>query len=266
MPEPPQERIADSGGRSLEGVRVVVTRAAEGLAALAEPLAALGAEVVEAPSTRLEPLEAGPVLHALAGLSAYDWLIFTSQNAVQFFQRLLGEAGRDVRALGSVKVAAVGPATAAALERLGVTVAVTPRRYVAEGLLEVLRGRDDVRGSRVLYLAAGGAREVLPEGLRALGASVDVAPLYRSVADVAGAANLRRRLLQGGIDVVTFTAGSGARAFVDAVGADAAARAAIVTIGPATTAAVHALGLDVRAEADPHTLDGLIEAVVAATR
>jgi uroporphyrinogen-III synthase len=166
-----------------------------------------------------------------------------------------------------VKVAAVGPATTGALRDLGIPVAVTPRRFVAEGLLEALAERDDVRGSRMLYLVARGAREVLPAGLRALGATVDVIPLYRSVADVAdGAESLRDRLLRDEVDLVTFTAGSSARAFVEAVGADAAAHAGIVTIGPATSAAVRDLGLEVRAEAEPSTIQGLVEATVAARR
>lgn len=266
MSESTRNRGSASEGRPLAGVRVVVTRAADQAAALAGPLAALGADVVEAPATRVERLDTAPVLAALAGLSAYDWLVFTSQNAVHFFWQLLGETGGDAPALDGVRVAAVGPATAAALAERGVTVTATPERFVAEGLLDALRARDDVRGRRVLYLAASGARQVLPEGLRVLGARVDVVPLYRSVPDMVGAQALRTRLLAGEIGCVTFAAGSAVRAFVHAVGADAAERAAIVSIGPATSAIVRALGLEVRAEADPSTLDGLVAAVVAAAR
>lgn len=257
----------ESDNRPLAGTRVVVTRAADKAAGLSEPLAALGAEVIEIPSTRVELLDSAPVLAALNALPNYDWLIITSPNAVAFFWQLLADAGRDAGALATVKVAAVGPATTSALRDLGIPVAVTPRRFVAEGLLDALRERDDVRGSRMLYLVARGAREVLPVGLRALGATVDVIPLYRSVADVSDdAGSLRERLLQGEVDLVTFTAGSSARAFVAAVGADAAARVGIVTIGPATSAAVRGLGLEVRAEADPSTIQGLVAATVAARR
>lgn len=250
--------------RPLAGARVVVTRAAGKAAGLTEPLVALGADVIEMPATRVELLDAAPVMAALKALATYDWLIFTSQNAVAFFWQLLGDAGEDASALDTVRVAAVGPATAGALQELGIPVAVTPRRFVAEGLLDALRERDDVRGSRMLYLVARGAREVLPVGLRELGATVDVLPLYRSVAEVEGAAVLRDRLLRDEVDLVTFTAGSSARAFVEAVGADAAAHARIVTIGPATSAAVREMGLEVRAEAEPSTIQGLIDATVAA--
>ncbi len=266
MTNPAKRRSDASGSGVLSGTRVVVTRAASQADALSRPLAALGADVVEMPSTRVELLDTTPVVVALAKLEDYDWLVLTSQNAVRFFSEILVEAGRGAGALTGLRVAAVGPATAAALEAVGIAVTVTPRRFVAEGLLEAMRGRDDVRGRRVLYLVAHGARDVLAVGLRALGATVDVIPLYRSVPDAEGTAGLRERLLGGEIDVVTFTAGSSVRAFVGAVGADAAARAAIATIGPATSAVVRELGLKVRAEADPSTLDGLVQAVVAAVR
>lgn len=256
----------DSTARPLAGTRVVVTRAADKAARLSEPLAALGAEVIEMPTTRVELLDAAPVMAALKALATYDWLIFTSQNAVAFFWKLLLEAEQGAAALTTVKVAAVGPATATALKELGIHVAVTPRRFVAEGLLDALRERDDVRGSRMLYLVARGAREVLPVGLRALGATLDVIPLYRSVADVGDADGLRGQLLRGEVDLVTFTAASAALAFVEAVGADAAGCAGIVSIGPATSAALRELGLEVRAEANPSTIDGLVQATVAARR
>lgn len=254
------------GARVLSGIRVVVTRAADQAAALSRPLAALGADVIELPATRVEPADPAPGLAALANRAAYGWLVITSQNGARMLSDLLARSGLDGTALAGLRVAAVGPATAAALEARGVVVTVTPRRFAASGLLDAMRGRDDVRGRRVLYLAAAGAREALADGLRALGAAVDVVPIYRSVPDVEGAAALRGRLLAGAIDVVTFTAGSAVRAFVDAVGADAAARAAIATIGPATSAAVRESGLAVRAEADPSTIDGLVGAVVAAVR
>ena len=266
MHERASQLSSDSTAHPLAGVRVVVTRSAERADTLTRPLTALGAEVIEMPATRVELLDTAPVLEVLRTLSRYQWLVFTSQNAVTFFWQLLRRTGQDAGAMVGRRVAAVGPATASALQSLGIDVDVTPRRFVAEGLLDALRERDDVTGSRVLYLVARGAREVLPAGLRALGASVDVTPLYRSVPDAEGAAALRERLLRGDVDLVTFTAGSTVRAFVDAVGADAAAKAGIVSIGPITSAVVQELGLEVRAEAAPSTIEGLIQATVAAKR
>ncbi len=266
MREPVLPINADAAAHPLSGVRVVVTRSADKADTLSRPLAALGAEVIEMPATRVELLDTAPVLAVLRKLSRYQWLVFTSQNAVTFFWQLMQQAGQDASALSGLRVAAVGPATASALQALGITVAVTPQRFVAEALLEALRQRDDVQGSRVLYLVARGAREVLPVGLRQLGATVDVTPLYQSVPDAAGAAALRERLLRGDVDLITFTAGSTVRAFVEVVGVDAAARAGIVSIGPITSAVVRELGLEVRAEAAPSTVEGLIAATVAARR
>lgn len=249
--------------RPLLGARVVVTRAQSAASALSAKLAGLGAEVIEMPVTRIEPLDPAPLAGAIARLNDYGWLVFTSQNAVAMFWAAVRDDARGVRALADRKVAAVGPATSEALAGLGIAVDVMPGRFVAEDLLAALGARDDVKGGRVLYLAARGARDVIPVGLRALGARVDVVALYESVPDAAGAAAMRERLLHGGVDVVTFTAASAARAFVGAVGADAAARARLVSIGPVTSDAVRAAGLKVSTEAESATIDGLVRAVVA---
>jgi uroporphyrinogen-III synthase len=141
---------------------------------------------------------------------------------------------------------------------------VTPDRFVAEGILEAMRGRGDVHAARVLYAAAEGARDVLPRGLRAMGAQVEVLPLYRSVPDGEHAEELRAALEEGRVDAVTFASASAVRGFVDAVGAEAAARAPGVSIGPVTTEAARDAGLRVAAEADEATVPSLAAAVVAA--
>ena len=112
----------------------------------------------------------------------------------------------------------------------------------------------------MLYAAAQGARETLYEGLEELGAVVDQVVLYRSVADGEGAESLRAQLESGEIDLVTFTSASSVNGFVDAVGEDAARRAPAATIGPITSSAARARGLDVRVEAARSTIDGLVEA------
>jgi uroporphyrinogen III methyltransferase/synthase len=246
--------------RPLFGKRIVVTRARSQAASLSERLTALGAQVIEMPATRVEPLDPAPLRSALKRLPEYGWAIFTSQNAVRIFWDALRAEGRDARALSGVKIAAVGPSTAAALLDRGLAVGVSPDRFVAEGLLAALRDRRDVRSVRVLYAAAEGARETLQDGLEELGAVVDRIVLYRSTPDGEGAAELRERLLNGGVDLVTFTSASSVNSFVDAVGADAAQRVPAVTIGPITTAAAKARGLEVRAEAKQSTIAGLVDA------
>jgi uroporphyrinogen-III synthase len=158
-------------------------------------------------------------------------------------------------------IAAVGPATAAALLERGIAVDVIPERFVAEGLLEKLRERDDITGARVLYVTAEGSREVLREGLEELGAEVIVVQVYRSLRDGAGANKLRRALENGSINAVTFTSASAVRGYVDAVGEELSLKAPAITIGPQTTEAVTLAGMDLLAEAEESTTDGLVVAV-----
>ncbi len=256
-----RDKLAWFDTRPLFGKRIVVTRARAQSGALIAQLTAAGADVLEMPATRIEPLDAAPLRDAIARLAEYGWVIFTSQNAVRIFWDALRAESRDARALAGVKVAAIGSATADALLDCGIAVDVAPDRYVAEGLLEALRDRRDVRGVRVLYAAAAGARETLQDGLAELGAMVDRVPVYRSVPDGTGAADLRERLLRGEVDLVTFTATSAVNAFVQAVGADAASRAPAASIGPITSAAARAAGLDVVVEAGESTIPGLLQAI-----
>jgi uroporphyrinogen III methyltransferase/synthase len=257
-----RDEIAWFDRRPLFGRRIVVTRARAQSGTLAERLRALGADVIEAPATRVEPLDQGPLRRAVARLAEYQWAVFTSQNAVALFWEALRSEGRDARALAGVKVCAVGPATAEALLARGIAVDVQPERFVAEGLLDALAGRGDLQAARVLYAAAQGARDVLPEGLAAMGADVDVVPAYRSVPDAEGAAVLRAALERGAVDLVTFTSASAVRGYVEAAGAALAARAPAASIGPVTSAAARAAGIDVEREAGESTIAGLVRAVL----
>ena len=249
--------------RPLFGWRVLVTRAQSPRSSLAQALADAGAEVVEAPATRIEPLDPGCVRGAIAHLDAYDWIVFTSQNGVELFWEALRDSGLDARALAALRVAAVGPATAASLLERGIAVDVTPERFVAEGVLEALAERDDVAGRRVLYVAAEGARDVLPNGLTAMGARVDVTPLYRSLPNESGAEAVRA-FVAAATDrtLAAFTSASAVRAFAEAAG-DARSRVAAASIGPATTAAARDAGLTVCVEAVHSTMPSLVEAIVA---
>jgi len=250
--------------RPLFGKRIVVTRATQQASALTDKLRELGADVVEMPATQIARLDLQPLRDAIHRLPTFTWLIFSSQNAVSiFWEQLLGEA-RDARALAGLKIAAVGPATAGALLERGITVDVVPERFVAEGLLDVLRARDDVAQSKVLYVTAEGARDVLPRGLRELNAEVTVIEAYRSIPDGEGADRLARQLERDDIDLVTFTSGSAVRGFVDAVGTDLAQKVAAASMGEQTSAALREAGIEVKAEAEESTLDGLVAAVLSA--
>ena len=257
-----REEIAWFDQRPLFGRTVAVTRAAQQASALAGRLRALGADVIEMPATKIERLDLQPARDAIARLKDYRLLVFTSQNAVAIFWEQLLVAGHDARALAGKAVCAVGPATAAALLDHGIAVDFVPERFVAEGILEALKGRD-LKGTRVLYASAEGSREVLPEGLRGMGATVDVVPLYRSARDGSNAAALRKALAKGTVDVVTFTSGSAVQGFIDAVGTDLARQARGASIGPVTSEAMRAAGIAVAVEAPEATIPALADAVAA---
>lgn len=230
---------------------MVVPRAAEQAGSLSERLRAAGLDPVEVPVIAIEePPDGGAALEAaLARLSSYDWLVITSANAAS---RVGGVP------LGTTRVAAVGPGTRAALESAGMAVDLVPARNVAEGLVD-----DFPRGpGRVLLPQAARARPVLAEGLRAKGWHVDAVVAYQTV-PVAPRQDLVE--FARGADAIAFTSASTVDSYVAAVGAHAVPRA-VVCIGPVTAEAAAAAGLSVASVADPHTLDGLVAAVVAALR
>ncbi|MGN6694508.1 MAG: uroporphyrinogen-III synthase, partial [Aquihabitans sp.] len=243
--------------RPLHGKRVVVTRARAQASGLAGTLRELGAEVVEAPMIEIaDPEDGGAALRAAAGsIGAYDWLVLTSPNGVE---RTFAEVA-DVRALAGVQVAAVGAGTAAALARHGVVADLVPAAFVAEALVDAFPAPPG-DGGRVLVASAAAARDVVPEGLRAAGWEVDEVDAYRTVA-VTLTADLAERVASA--DAVTFASSSSVTNLVDAVGTDGVPEV-VVSIGPITSTTARELGLVVAAEAEPHTVDGLVAALVAA--
>jgi len=235
----------------LAGVAVAITRARAQADGLRRRLEDLGARVVEAPLIRVRAVDGPPI-----DPGAYDLVVLTSPNAPA---PLLARIGGDARALAGVEIAAIGPGTAAALAERGLIADIVSSRAVAEGLLETLGER--VAGQRVLLARAKVARDALPDGLRAAGATVvDDIPLYETELLVpTGAGALAA-------DIVTFTSASTAHAFADSHPDADLAGVRGVSIGPVTTAALAERGIGVVAEADPHDLDGLVEAVVATAR
>jgi uroporphyrinogen III methyltransferase/synthase len=244
------ERLAWLERRPLHGVSVAVTRARAEASALAARLRELGAAVVEAPAIRTRPLDA-----ALPDLGAYDLVCVTSPNgAHELFERL-ASAGLDARALAGRTVAAIGPGTARALKEHGIVPDVVPSRAVAEGLVDALA---DARVRRALVVRAREGRDVLPDALRERGADVDVLALYETVAEPLDEETARAA---AGADYVTFTSASTVRFFLASAGALDGPR--VLSIGPATSAALRQAGLEPDVEADPHTPDGLVAALIA---
>lgn len=249
--------------RPLLGKRIVVTRATAVGGTLADQLRHLGAEVIEIPVTSIEPMDPRPIDRAVTSLASYDWLILTSQTGVCLFWDGLRRAGLDARALTGVRVAVIGPATGAALRDRGIIADIMPRRFVAEALLDALASDPKIRGARLLYATAADARNVLPEGLRDLGATVDVVAMYRSIPDRAVRETLTEAIDAGQVDLITFASTSAVEAYVELVGPERAAETRAVSIGPITSAAARDHSISVVAEAFESTIDSLVDAVRA---
>lgn len=246
----------------LFGRRIVLTRTEEQAAESAEKLRRLGGDVVVAPTIEIEdPSSWEPIDRAIEELETYDWLVFTSRNGVSRFLDRLDSSTRDLRAICG-KLAAIGPATADALRAVRLKVDCVPVNFVAESLLEAFD--DDLTGKRILIPRAEVARAVLPDELRRRGAHVEVAPVYQTV--VPDGAVLREELERKAADWITFTSSSTVRHCVETVGIEALRGVRIASIGPITSQTLRDCGLEPTVEAEPHTMDGLIAAVVGIAR
>jgi uroporphyrinogen III methyltransferase/synthase len=243
--------------RPLFGRQIVVTRAREQASELRARLESLGADVLEVPAIRVEPIDV-----ALPDLAEYAWLVCTSVNGVRgLFERGLAPLGLDARALGGLEVAAIGPGTAAAFAAHGITPDLVPERYVAESLLEAFPP-PSAPGDRVLLARAEVARDALPDGLEARGYAVEVLPVYRTVR-TEPEESLLDAVRDGHVDAITFTSSSTVTGFCDLLGTLPDPQPTVVSIGPITSDAARARGLRVDAEATEHTIDGLVTTVVA---
>ncbi len=250
----------------LAGLRVLVTRAAERADGLADRLRALGAEPVIRPTiAHAPPDDLAAFATALGRLEAgvYEWLLLTSVTAVEAVAEGLKGRAPHLGGRVSLKIGAVGPATAAACrELLGVEPAGMPERFIGEELVTAL---GDPVGRRVLLPNADLARPTLEERLREVGALVDRVVAYKTV-PAPGGAELASLLADGGLDAILFTSGSTARYFtlqVGEAGVAAARRLIIACIGPATADVCRELGLAPTLVATTYTETGLVEALVA---
>lgn len=248
---------------SVRPKRILVTRAAHQAAKLSEQLRAAGFEPVEVPVLEIKPLESyDPLDAALRRIVDYDWLIFTSFNAIPVFQVRAMDLGVDLRNL-RLKIAAIGNATAQAVEQfLHLEVSVTPKEYVAESLIAALK--DEAVGKKVLLARAAVARDVIPDRLRAAGSIVDVVDAYQN-ATPEGAPEHLHLALEAGIDAATFTSSSSATHLAEVAQVAGIAFpfncVKAISIGPITSATLRGLGWPPEAEANPHDIPGLVAAV-----
>ena len=255
---------------ALVGRTILVTRARRQAGRLSEALRERGATVLEIPAIAIEPPHSyTPLDAALRDIAEYQWLIVTSVNGTEALRARMGELGIPSERLTHLQVAAVGSATAAALREAGLAVTLTPREYVAESLVEALADR--VAGQRVLLARAMVARDIIPDALRARGGMVDVFDAYRTVIPAESVTAIRTIFGAGGRapDAATFTSSSTVTNFLallDAAGVSTIPGMKAVSIGPVTSATLRERGWEPAAEAAPHDLSGLVDAVMRALR
>ena len=247
--------------RQLSGKRIVVTRTRVQAGALTGQLRGLGADVIELPTIRIEP----PTdLRAFAELvqdaHAYDWIVFTSPNGVNAFFDLFYKLYDDAREIGGARIAAIGPATAQRVKDFRLHVDLQPEEFVAEALVREFRKEGDVENLRILIARAEQARDLLPRELSALGAIVDEGFAYRTVPETRDDIGARRRLLEEGADLITFTSSSTVENFL-ALGLPWPAKMQVASIGPITSKTARDRGLEVAVEARRHDIPGLVEAI-----
>ena len=240
----------------LFGRKILVTRSRKQASRLSEALSEVGAEVWERPTIDIQPIDDPMYFHSVfSRIEDFGWLVFTSPNGAELFLKQLLADGRDMRALGGLKIAVVGPGTAKALEAFSLKADLMPRgEYVAEGLLAALV-EAGVKDQKVLLARAEEGREVLPEGLTRAGAVLTDLPVYRTVNPV------WPEPLPGLPDLATFTSSSTATGLAAMIPLEERKNYPAASIGSITTKTAEGLGFKVVVEAEKSTIDGLVKAV-----
>ncbi|MCL6610634.1 MAG: uroporphyrinogen-III C-methyltransferase [Peptococcaceae bacterium] len=251
--------------KPLFGTRVLVTRSREQAGVLSRAIEELGGQAVEFPAISIaDPCDFGPLDRALARVSDYRWIIFTSANGVNYFFDRLIKAGGDIRDLKGVNICAIGPKTRDCLAAYGLRVEYVPGEYRAEEIAAGLRGRISP-GDPVLLPRADIARKALAELLEREGARVDEVVAYRTVAGDGRREEVRRMVRNGEIDIITFTSSSTVKNFLSLAGEDLLPLpegVRVACIGPVTAGTARSMGLPVHIEAEEYTIEGLVKAIV----
>jgi len=253
------------------GYRILSTREhGEGF----ELLEDLGAEVIEFPTIEIvAPANYEGLDRSIEEIKDYDWLIFTSRNAVKYFFRRFFEKNRDIRDLVGIKICSIGTKTAAEIKNYGLKVDLVPDEFQAEGLIDAFltirkageKGRTTFKGMRFLLPRAEKAREIFPEKIRELGGEIDVPVAYRTIKPESRGKRLRRFLREGRISVATFTSAATFNNFREIMGKEADEllnKVAIAAIGPVTAKAVEKAGLRVDIMPGEATIESMAAAII----
>jgi uroporphyrinogen-III synthase len=251
--------------KPLEGWRVLTTRASKQAGGLSRPLEELGADVIEIPTIEIRPPSSfEPMDAALRDINRYDWLILTSVNGAEALFERLTKLRIELANLNHLQVAAIGPATRREIERHGLKVAVTPEKYIAESVVEALRGKTE--GKRVLLVRAKIARDVLPTELKKAGATVDVVEAYETHIPSGAKAKLNKLFADASArpDIVTFTSSSTVKNFLSLLDKEhrhTLREVWLASIGPVTSETLRSAGFKPNIEAVEYTMEGLALAI-----
>ncbi len=251
--------------KPLTGKKILITRAREQSPEFATRLKKRGAEVIEFPTIEIVPPLCWKELdQAIDQLPSYDWIIFTSANGVNFFLQRLADKGKNNRLFSSLKICAIGPATAKQLKEKGVRIDYIPKEFVAES---ILKGFDKMmmRGKRILLARAKVARDILPKGLRKMGAEVDLIEVYRTVKPRGGVKRLKQLLNVDKPDVITFTSSSTVNHFVELLKTEDLKNLlkdiTIACIGPITAQTAKKWEMRVQIQPKQYTIPALTRAI-----
>ncbi|MBF0117533.1 MAG: uroporphyrinogen-III C-methyltransferase [Desulfobacterales bacterium] len=252
--------------KPLFGKRIVVTRSREQASELVKCLSDLGAECIECPTIKINPIKESKDLdNAIENLSNYDWIVFTSANGVEFFFKRLFEQGKDVRALSNIKTSAIGPATAKKLLEYGFKTDIIPDTYISEAIVRCFE-KENIKNKKILVPRAKEAREILVTELSKMGALVNEVPVYSTEQTEEKRDVILSRLQDKTIDIVTFTSSSTAKNFrallPDENWQNLMAGVSIAAIGPITAKTAQDIGFNVKIVAETYTIQGLITAIL----
>jgi len=257
--------------RPLFGQRFVVTRTREQASELSRQLLERGAEVLEIPTIKIIPpnhLEG--IVEALGGINAYDWIVFTSPNGVSSFFEYFFKKFQDLREIGGLRIAAVGPVTAAKLKELHLQVDLMPEEYVATRIVDALAAFESIENLRILLPRAEVANADLPKMLEDKGAIVDAIACYQTVPETEDLAGAAGKMLADGADWISFTSSSTVENFHARFDLPALLKqfpqTRTASIGPETSKTLAALGITPSVEATPHTIGGLVKALESAAK
>src|SRR6184192_4143124 len=247
--------------RPLSGKRIVVTRTRKQAGTLTAQLRQLGADVFELPTIRIEPpTDLREFAELVQDAHQYDWIVFTSPNGVDAFFEIFYKLYDDAREIGGAKIAAIGPATAQRVRDFRLHVDLQPEEFVAESIIREFQKQGGVENLRIRLARAEKARDVLPRELSKLGAIVDEGFAYRTVPETRDITGARRRFLEEGADLITFTSSSTVENFLD-LGLPWPKGMQVASIGPITSKTASDRGLKIDIEARRHDIDGLVEAI-----